>query len=122
MGREVFITYLKEAIQESDLLNYLFGYGPGQADVYLKEVARPDWGGLYGSSVNPHNDFLKLKFDYGLIGSLLMFLVFYSAYFKSKMGIMMFLYTIPLFLVDNSFIFIYFWFIALVLARYEDES
>jgi hypothetical protein len=34
----------------------------------------------------------------------------------------MFLYTIPLFLVDNSFIFVYYWFIAMTVARFDEEE
>ncbi|MEQ8358772.1 MAG: O-antigen ligase family protein [Cytophagales bacterium] len=122
MGREVFISYLKAHINQSDLLQFLFGYGPGQADVFTHDVIRPDWGAEKREFVNPHNDILKIRFDYGLIGSLSLFLLFYSSYVKSKMGIQIFLYSIPLLLVDNSFIFIYYWFIALVVARFEVED
>ncbi len=123
MGREIFIVYLKNQINQSEILQALFGYGPGQADQYLLEFARPDWMSNKGQPVNPHNDFLKLNFDYGLIGGIAMFFIFYSVYITgSPMGTQMFLYTLPLFLVDNSFIFIYYWFIALTLARYQKPS
>lgn len=122
MGREIFIIYLKNQIADSEWLQYVFGYGPGQADIFLYEEARPDWMSEARKSVNPHNDFLKLRFDYGLVGSLLLFIVFYSSYVRSKMGIQMFLYTIPLFLVDNSFIFIYYWFIAMTVARFDSDQ
>jgi hypothetical protein len=122
MGREIFIVHLKKQIAQSELLQYLFGYGPGQADVFIYEEVRPDWGSEKRDSINPHNDFLKMRFDYGLVGSLLFFIVFYSAYVRSKIGIQMFLYTIPLFLVDNSFIFVYYWFIAMTVARFGENS
>lgn len=122
MGREVFILYLKNAISEADIVQYLFGYGPGQADMFLLENARPDWIKAEGAPVNPHNDFLKIRYDYGLLGSLAFFLIMYSVYIRSNLGLQMFMYTIPLFLVDNSFIFIYYWFIALVISRQEVEE
>lgn len=122
MGREIFITYLKSHISQSETLEYLFGYGPGQADVFIHDVVRPDWGSEKRESINPHNDFLKMRFDYGLIGSISFFTIFYSAYARSKIGIQMFLYTTPIFLVDNSLIFIYYWFIALTVARFEENE
>ncbi|QNL22931.1 O-antigen ligase family protein [Hyphobacterium sp. CCMP332] len=122
MGREVFISYLKTHIDQSELLQYLFGYGPGQADVFTHDIIRPDWGAEKREFVNPHNDILKIRFDYGLIGSLSLFILFYSSYIRTKMGIQIFLYSIPLLLVDNSFIFIYYWFIALTVARFEDSE
>ncbi len=121
MGREIFIIHLKEHIAQSEIFQYLFGYGPGQADLFIHDVVRPDWGSEKRDVMNPHNDFLKMRFDYGLIGSLLLFSIFYSAYIRTKMGIQIFLYTIPIFLVDNSFIFIYYWFIAMVVARFDDD-
>ncbi len=119
MGREKFIFGLRREMESASVFIDLFGHGPGQADFYLMEHVRPDWVNK-GKPVNPHNDSLKLIFDYGWIGSSLFFGVLYSFYIKSRAGILMFLYTIPLFLVDNSLIFIYYLFIVGVISRVDD--
>ena len=118
MGREKFIYGLKNEMARSGFLSHLFGHGPGQADYYLMSEIKPDWVHK-NRPVNPHNDFLKLVFDYGWVGAISFFVVLYSFYVKTRYGVMMILYTIPLFLVDNSLIFVYYLFIGGVISRIE---
>jgi O-Antigen ligase len=118
MGREVFVEYLYEEFFSQPFQFRIFGNGGGQADAFLMEVARPDWV-IKGKTVNPHNDYLKIFFDYGIFGVISFFVIFYSFYAKTKVGILVFFFSLGIFFVDNSFIFIYYWLIVGVISRVE---
>ncbi len=121
MGREAYVIALKNAFFDATIPESLLGHGPGQADKYLMEFVRPDWANR-SEYANPHNDYMKMLFDYGLIGSLGLFFIFYSLYAKSFLGVMVLLYTFGVFFVDNSLIFIYYILTACVVARLADPS
>jgi len=107
-GRMILINHLQPEILNRGLITYLFGNGPGQADVFLWKTLKD--GTIYLWETRPylvHNDFLKLQFDIGLIGAVLYFFVFYYLYAVSRLGVLVFLYAIPLFLIDNTVIYLY---------------
>lgn len=121
-GRMILITHLQPEITERGIVAYLFGNGPGQADAYLwKTISSP----IYDKIAKPylvHNDFLKLQFDVGLFGAVLYFFICYYLYACSPLGIFVFLYTIPLFLIDNTLIFLYNILVGAVAARVMDKD
>lgn len=104
-GRVVMIQELTREIYGRGFMNYLFGNGPGQADFYLWEVIKNPIYNFYTRPINPHNDFLKLHFDLGLMGIVLYFIIMYYLYIVSNVGIMIFLYIVPLFLIENTLIY-----------------
>lgn len=116
MGREIFVEGLKSKFFDSNILEILFGHGPGQADAFIREEVKPDWG-ISGKPVNPHNDYSKILFDYGLFGALGFFSILYSFYVKNRLGVYLLAYTWGAFFVDNSLIFIYYLLTAGILAR-----
>lgn len=122
MGREnVFIT-LKPLLYSDGILNSLFGHGPGQADIYLTLHKSVSWYKVYPEGTNPHNDFLKLQYDYGLVGILGFFCILTWLYNSKKFGFLMFLYTVPILIVDNSLIFIYHQIVLGIISRCRYES
>ncbi len=121
-GRMILIYQLQPEILDRGLLPFLFGNGPGQADVFIwKTLSHPT---IYHFETKPflvHNDFLKLQFDIGLIGAVLYFFIFYYLYVCSRVGVFIFLYAIPLFLIDNTIIYLYNILVGCVIARVIDK-
>lgn len=117
-GRDVLSEPLRQKILFKGSGPYFTGYGPGQADIYLQQVLQPilpDW--VEGKPVNPHNDFIKLHYDYGIVGVLLYFVILFYLYVRSKVGIFVFLFTIPVFVVDNPVIYVYYYHVACVISN-----
>ncbi len=121
MGRDVYILALKSEFYNSSLGSKIFGHGPGQADSFLWEFVKPDWTDKV-KYVNPHNDYLKILYDYGVVGALVIFFIMYAMYINSRIGVAIFFYTLGVFFVDNSLIFIYYTLTACVLARMPSIS
>jgi len=117
-GRMILIYQLQPEILGRGLLTFLFGNGPGQADVFIWKTLKD--GSIYLWEAKPylvHNDFLKLQFDVGLIGAVLYFFIFYYLYAVSRIGVFIFLYAIPLFLIDNTVIYLYNILVGCIAAR-----
>jgi hypothetical protein len=97
-GRDYVINFLLKQLQNDNLLIKLFGHGAGSADAFVGST------GFF--STNPHNDFLKLQFDYGYIGLIFFIIILYLFYVKNKIGIFIFLFVIPLFTSENTLIYL----------------
>ena len=121
-GRIVMIRELTPEIYDRGWLNYLFGNGPGQADFYLWKVIKHPIYNFYTRPINPHNDFLKLHFDIGLVGVLIYFLIMYYMYCVSNVGVMIFLFVVPLFLIENTLIYYLNLILCCVVARTDEYS
>ncbi len=124
MKREVFVDLLNAQIFSGDFIDFVFGHGPGQADIYLQTGGLPGFMKyLLRSPINPHNEFCKLHFDLGIVGVCYFFVMAYTMYINnSKAGILIFLFTIPTFLVDNPLIFIYFSHIANIIVNINEHN
>ncbi|MDX2196352.1 MAG: O-antigen ligase family protein [Cytophagales bacterium] len=120
-SREVFIKILQTKIQNADILKFFFGHGPGQADRYLQlhlDPARYDVSELG----NPHNDFIKIIFDYGWVGAMLFIGVIFTLFIHNINYVESYIYTMAIFLVDNSFVVIYYIIIAVLIAQRFDRN
>lgn len=69
-ARTIIQGHVLDDWQNSTLFQYVFGHGAESARNMLIDI--------YGFDIMPHNDFLKLLYDFGLIG----FIVFIFAVFK----------------------------------------
>jgi hypothetical protein len=121
-GRVVMIRELTPEIYGRGWLNYLFGNGPGQADFYLWKVIKHPIYNFYIRPINPHNDFLKLHFDIGLIGVVVYFLIMYYMYCVSEIGILIFLFVVPLFLIENTLIYYINLLLCCVVVRADENT
>lgn len=122
MGRSQVILILREQIfDNSSILQFFFGHGPGMADYFLGSNFLVSWSN--GFTANPHNDFLKLFYDYGLLGKAA-FLVGASFMFcRTSHGALVWTYTLFVFLVDNPLIFfVYLFNLALVSNTEEPDN
>jgi hypothetical protein len=119
MGRITLFKTLKAGVFDNNNNNDLLGNGAGQADEYLRNHLSTKWTADH-LAVNPHNDFLKVVFDYGYFGLAFLFLyVLTLADFSLKNRLYLF-YTFPVLLVDNSLIFIFYSMILVIVARTEE--
>jgi len=121
MGRHGTVFALREAIfLAGDTLSMLFGHGPGSADVYLGVNHLVNWG--KGGIANPHNDYLKLMYDYGLFGLVGYFFCGLWTFARSKYGCLAWLYTMMVYMVDNSLIFIVYLLPLALISFFPEET
>ncbi|MDX2195468.1 MAG: hypothetical protein NW207_03535 [Cytophagales bacterium] len=122
-GRVIMINELQPELYNRGPVAYLFGNGVGQADYYLWKVIKNPVYNFYVKPVNPHNDYLKLHFDVGLLGVVVYFFMAYYMYVhNSGLGILMFLYTIPLLLIDNGLIYYFNLIVTCIISRADNDG
>ncbi|TDH57866.1 O-antigen ligase domain-containing protein [Dankookia rubra] len=115
LGRYDIAVKLWTELESAPLMNYVVGFGPGSADQISTE----------NFNLNPHNDWLKIIIDYGVIGFVVFHLVFLIITRVSRLGIMIYLYNATLMVTDNVLIYmIYHPFLVLIacVARGHEES
>jgi hypothetical protein len=103
MGRNSLITALRSKM-DSDSPTAYFGHGPGSADTFLASNG-VGWGPITDTPFNPHNDYMKIFFDYGILGYLVFFWILLNFYGATSKGKALMAYTITVFCFDNSLIF-----------------
>jgi O-antigen ligase len=107
MGRYDIAVMLWEKLRAASTLNWFIGFGAGSADAVSEVTA----------NLNPHNDWLKVMFDYGILGLCVVHMMFFLILARHRLGIMMYLYTATLMMTDNVFIYLYYYpFIAMAMC------
>ena len=107
LGRYDIAVMLWDRLDEASTLNWLIGFGAGAADAVSQAVA----------DLNPHNDWLKILFDYGLLGTFVMHLIFFMILTRHRLGLMIYIYTATLMVTDNIFIYMFYYpFIAMIMC------
>jgi len=114
-GRAFSLNFILFKIQNSDLWHGLFGHGPGQLDVQISLFRPVHWAKYYPEPSNPHNDYLKLMYDYGALGFLAFGYLMSRIYSRNPLGTALFLFTLILFFFDNSLIHSYYNLISFVI-------
>jgi hypothetical protein len=87
----------------------LFGFGPGAADTFL------------GGVQPPHNDWLKILFDYGYVGFVGFHFILFLLFGKKPLGIQFYVYTAVLMMSDNVLIYLYYWVFVSQILNIESE-
>ncbi|MDX2188987.1 MAG: hypothetical protein SFY32_03915 [Bacteroidota bacterium] len=119
-GRMVMMNPMLPEIYNRGFLNYFFGNGIGQADYWLWKTVKHFIYNFKDKPINPHNDFMKLQFDIGLFGVIVYFFIMYYMYCVSNVGIMIFLFAVPLFLIENTLIYYINLILCCVVARADN--
>jgi hypothetical protein len=110
LGRYAITRELSRMMEERSITETMFGSGAGSASALTELVSD-------GALSNPHNDWLKLAYDYGLIGSLAISAFMAAIYSSSRTGIVLAATTGTMMTTDNVTIYLYYQFpIALMLA------
>lgn len=97
----------------------IFGLGPGASDALLTEKTAS------ATSNNPHNDWLKIFYDYGVLGLVVIHVVLFRTLLEHRVGLMLYIYGAALMMTDNIFIYMFYHPFVLLLvaaARHEPES
>lgn len=99
LGRSEFAEAIWTQMRNSGLGHLLLGFGPGAADQLLT-----------GSFVetNPHNDWLKIAFDYGAVGFIAVHAVLYLIHPNTPLGNRLYIYLAVLMMTDNVLIYVFY--------------
>jgi hypothetical protein len=110
LGRYAITRELSRMMEERSIVETIFGSGPGSAGALAELVSD-------GTLSSPHNDWLKLTYEYGIIGSLAITALMAAIYSSSRTGIVLAATTGTMMTTDNVTIYLYYQFpIVLMLA------
>jgi O-antigen ligase len=98
VGRYDLAVMLWNQMKAAQTANWIFGFGPGAAD---------SWVTSYFILGNPHNDWLKILFDYGIFGFFCLHAIWFLTLTRHRLGIMIYLYSATLMMTDNVFIYMF---------------
>lgn len=107
LGRYEIAQLLRDQFKAGQPSNWLVGFGPGAADAQV---------GAHFMLSNPHNDWLKILYDYGYLGFAAIHVVMFLTLARHRLGLMIYLYSATVMITDNVFIYLFYQtFIALVM-------
>lgn len=103
LGRFAYNSTLEAVMGDASLLQRIFGLGPGAAERQLSLTF-----GVNGVvNIQPHNDFLRILFDYGWCG-LTIFIIGLCWIFRSTPLLQkVLLFQMLLFLTDNTLVYLF---------------
>ena len=103
LGRYKIASEMVRVIENRSLFESLFGFGPGSANALA-------WVVSAGSLDLPHNDWLKLLYNHGILGSM-MFTLFMALVFSSSMpASVIALASAVIMSTDNVIVYLYYQF------------
>jgi hypothetical protein len=94
LGRQEIGSTLIDVIENRSWVEWLIGSGPGCANALAGLITN-------GSVTHPHNDWLKLLFDHGILGSILITTFMALIFSSSKIGAGIALANAVIMLTDN---------------------
>lgn len=100
LGRYDIATRLWRHLMSSPMGVWLIGSGPGAADAVVA-ATNPDLN-------NPHNDWLKILYDYGVVGFVVLHTVLYRNLTENRLGVMLYIYGAAVMMTDNIFIYMFY--------------
>ncbi len=108
LGRAEIATELWDRVDVAAFGQKLMGFGPGAADYVLFES---------GLENNPHNDWLKILFDYGIIGFIGMHVVLRLIHPNTALGNAVYIYSAVLMTTGNLIIYTYYFIPLYLITR-----
>jgi hypothetical protein len=109
MGRMQLNAFVDEQAGEDGLFATLFGHGPGATIKMIVAGA--------GFEAPLHNDYKKIIIDYGWIGGSVILLAFIRLFSNSSWALQIMAYTAILFISDNVFVYMYYYFCCFFVVR-----
>ena len=94
LGRHEIGTTMVQVVQSRPLVELVFGSGAGSANALAGLMTN-------GAVTHPHNDWLKLLFDYGILGSSLITVFMALVFSSSKTGATIAIANAVIMLTDN---------------------
>jgi hypothetical protein len=112
LGRHALGVEMTRVIDNRSAVESLIGAGPGCAD----DLA---WIVSGGSLTLPHNDWLKLLYDYGIMGSLIIMMFMAAIFSSSKTGAIIALVNATIMITDNVQMYLYYQFPIVLMVAFS---
>jgi hypothetical protein len=102
---------MNRAMNARPFAESIFGSGPGSADRFASIVS----GGVL---TQPHNDWMKILYDYGIVGSLVMTTFLALMFSTSAIAAVIALTSAIMMCTDNVLIYLFYQFPAVLMVAY----
>lgn len=99
LGRFELVRILWNGLYQANLGDVMFGFGPGAADAAIETSM--------SAASNPHNDWVKILYDYGVVGVLAIHAILFLLFSRNSFSRMLYVYAGILMTTDNTFIYMY---------------
>lgn len=109
VGRFQLATLLWDHVANHGSSHTVFGFGPGAADDLIDRKGH--------IATNPHNDWLKLFFDYGIVGFAGAHVVLFILHARNTLGLMIYIYSAVLMMTDNTLIYTFYFVFVFLMMR-----
>lgn len=101
LGRHAISSEMERAMAARPLVETLFGSGPGSADALATLVSG-------GTLEEPHNDWMKISLDYGLVGSLVITVFMALVFSTSATAAVVAVASATMMSTDNTFVYLFY--------------
>jgi hypothetical protein len=115
LGRYAIGSEMNDAMTTRPLGEALFGSGPGTADDLASLVSD-------GVLTQPHNDWMKLLYDYGIVGSWMIITFMALVFSTSATGAVIAIAGATLMTTDNVVIYLFYQFPAALMLAYSAQQ
>lgn len=112
LGRYAISSEMARVIDSRSPVESLIGFGPGGADALATIVSS-------GTLKEPHNDWLKIHYDYGILGSIAITTFIALVFSTSATGAVIAIASAILMTTDNVFIYLYYQFPIVLMVGYS---
>ena len=112
LGRYAIGSEMTRAIDNRSPVESLIGFGPGGADALATLVSA-------GTLKEPHNDWLKILYDYGILGSIAITAFIALVFSTSATGAVIAIANAILMTTDNVLIYLYYQFPIVLMVGYS---
>lgn len=110
LGRHAIGAEMERAMEVRPLVETLFGSGPGAADALATLVSG-------GTLEEPHNDWMKIRLDYGIVGSLVITIFMALVFSTTATAAVVAIASATMMSTDNTFVYLFYQFpVALMVA------
>lgn len=96
MGRTIWWLAIKSELYSNDALKIFLGHGVGASADFMKET--------FGIE-HPHSDYIRVLYDMGIVGSILLFSTLSVILARNKNGILIAFYLAAVMLTDNIIVY-----------------
>jgi hypothetical protein len=112
LGRYAMGAELNRAMNNRPLVESLFGSGPGGSDTIVAIVSN-------GATTQLHNDWMKILYDYGIVGSFTMTAFMALVFSTSSTAAAIVIAIATVMCTDNVLIYLYYQFPAALMVAYS---
>jgi hypothetical protein len=111
-GRYAAANELQRVMKNRSWLESITGSGPGSALALIDRSS---------GMTHPHNDWLKVSFDYGILGSTLLLIFMASIFSSSRTGPGIALATGVIMMTDNVIVYLWYWLPIVLMLAYSPQ-